>query len=109
MLKIVPYFIKRLFLKNTYEKVQHTYTAFFSNLGEFSFPEEIAKHILRVEACLGCTPYQHFGCASASVNGVFTFTFTSGNRDTEKQKFFFRFLSSDGVPLRIESNDRNRG
>ena len=109
VLKIVPYFIKRLFLKNTYEKVQHTYTAFFSNLGEFSFPEEIAKHILRVEACLGCTPYQHFGCASASVNGVFTFTFTSGNRDTEKQKFFFRFLSSDGVPLRIESNDRNRG
>ena len=109
VLKIVPYFIKKLFLKNTYEKVQHTYTAFFSNLGEFSFPQEIAKHITRIEACLGCTPYQHFGCASASVNGVFTFTFTSGNRDTEKQKFFFRFLSSDGVPLRIESNDRNRG
>ena len=109
VLRIVPYFIKKLFLKNTYEKVQHTYTAFFSNLGEFNFPQEIAKHILRVEACLGCTPYQHFGCASASVNGVFTFTFTSGNRDTEKQKFFFRFLSSDGVPLRIESNDRNRG
>lgn len=109
VLRIVPYFIKRMFLKRTYEKVQHTYTAFFSNLGEFSFPEEIAKHILRVEACLGCTPYQHFGCASASVNGIFTFTFTSGNRDAEKQKFFFRFLSSDGVPLRIESNDRNRG
>ena len=109
VLKIVPYFIKKLFLKNTYEKVQHTYTAFFSNLGEFNFPPEIAKHVTRVEACLGRTPYQHFGCASASVNGVFTFTFSSGNKDTEKQKFFFRFLSSDGVPLRIESNDRNRG
>lgn len=109
VIKVIPYFIKRIFLKGTYEKVQHTYTAFFSNLGEFSFPPEIAKHILRVEACLGCTPYQHFGCASASVNGVFTFTFSSGNKDTEKQKFFFRFLSADGVLLRIESNDRNRG
>lgn len=109
ILKVVPYFIKRLFLKNTYEKVQHTYTAFFSNLGSFDFPPEMQKHILRAEACLGATPYQHFGCASASVNGIFTFTFSSGNKDTEKQKFFFRFLSSDGLPLRIESNVDNRG
>lgn len=109
VLKIVPYFIKRMFLKNTYEKVQHTYTAFFSNLGSFDFPPGTAKHILRAEACLGSTPYQHFGCASASVNGIFTFTFSSGNKNTEKQKFFFRFLSSDGVLLRIESNVDYRG
>lgn len=109
VLKIVPYFIKKIFLKGTYEKLQHTYTAFFSNLGEFSFPPEVSKHVLRVEACLGCTPYQHFGCAAASVNGVFNFTFSSGNKDTGKQKFFFRFLSADGVALRIESNDQNRG
>lgn len=109
VLKIVPYFIKRMFLKNTYEKVQHTYTAFFSNLGSFDFPPETAKHILRAEACLGSTPYQHFGCAAASVNGIFTFTFSSGNKNTEKQKFFFRFLSSDGVLLRIESNVDYRG
>ena len=108
-LKVIPYFIKRIFLKGTYEKVQHTYTAFFSNLGPFDFPPETAKHILRAEACLGSTPYQHFGCASTSVNGIFTFTFSSGNKDTEKQKFFFRFLSSDGVPLRIESNVDYRG
>lgn len=109
VLKIVPYFIKRMFLKNTYEKVQHTYTAFFSNLGSFDFPPETSKHIVRAEACLGCTPYQHFGCAAASVNGIFTFTFSSGNQKTEKQKFFFRFLSSDGVSLRIESNVDYRG
>ncbi|MDO4380248.1 MAG: hypothetical protein Q4D20_05175 [Clostridia bacterium] len=109
VLKIVPYFIKRIFLKGTYEKVQHTYTAFFSNLGSFDFPSDVAKHVVRVEACLGSTPYQHFGCAAASVNGIFTFTFSSGNQKTEKQKFFFRFLSSDGVPLRIESNVDYRG
>lgn len=109
VLKIVPYFIKRIFLKGTYEKVQHTYTAFFSNLGSFDFPPDVAKHVVRVEACLGSTPYQHFGCAAASVNGIFTFTFSSGNKKTEKQKFFFRFLSSDGVPLRIESNVDYRG
>lgn len=109
VLKIVPYFIKRIFLKGTYEKVQHTYTAFFSNLGSFDFPPDVAKHVVRVEACLGNTPYQHFGCAAASVNGIFTFTFSSGNKKTEKQKFFFRFLSSDGVPLRIESNVDYRG
>lgn len=107
ILKIVPYFFKKIFLRSTYEKVQHTYTAFFSNLGSFDFPPEMAKHIQRAEGVLGCTPYQHFGCASASVNGVFTLTFSSGNRDTQKQRFFFRFLAADGVKLRIESNDRN--
>lgn len=107
VLKIVPYFIKKIFLKGTYEKVQHTYTAFFSNLGSFDFPPEMAKHIKRAEGVLGCTPYQHFGCASASVNGVFTLTFSSGNLDREKQKFFFRFIAADGVNLRIESNNRN--
>lgn len=107
VLKIVPYFIKKIFLRGTYEKVQHTYTAFFSNIGSFDLPPEMAQHVQRAEGVLGCTPYQHFGCASASVNGVFTLTFSSGNADTQKQKFFFRFLAADGVKLRIESNDRN--
>lgn len=104
LLKPIPNIFKRAFLTNSYKKSQQSYTTFFSNLGEFPVPPELAKHILRAESCLGSTPHMHFGCASVSVNGLFNFTFCTGNHDLEKQKFFFRFLSSDGIPVRVESN-----
>lgn len=104
IIRPIPYFIKRAFLTNSYKKSQHSYTTFYSNLGEFPAPPEISKHILRAESCLGNTPHMHFGCASVSINGLFNFTFCSSNHDVERQKFFFRFLSADGVPVRVESN-----
>lgn len=105
LLSPIPYPIKRVFLKNTYKKSQSSYTAFFTNLGCVSLPPELGKHILRAEAVLGSTPYIHFGCAAISINGLMNFTFSSGNKDKEKQLFFFRFLTQHGVRLRIESND----
>ncbi len=104
LLRLVPYFFKKIFLIGTYKKVQQTYTGFFSNVGVLDLPEEMRKHIARAEFYLGETPYQHFGCAAASVGNILTFTFTSGNKNTERQKFFFRFLAADGIRLRIESN-----
>lgn len=100
----IPYPIKKAFLKNTYKNVQQSYTAFISNGGEMVFPPEAAKHVLRAEGVLADNPYVHFGCAAVSVNGLFNFTFSSGNADTQKQKFFFRFLANDGVNVRVESN-----
>lgn len=104
LLRPVPYVFKKAFLKGSYKKSQQSYTTFFSNLGSFPCPPEIAAHVLRAETCLGSTPYMHFGCAAASINGLFDFTFCSGNHDMERQKFFFRFLTGEGVPVRIESN-----
>ena len=104
VIRVVPYAFKKVFLKNSYKKSQQAYTTFFSNLGLFEFPQGLSKHIVRAESCLAFTPHMHFGCACATVNGILTFTFSSSNRDTERQKFFFRFLANDGVPVRIESN-----
>lgn len=104
IVKPIPYPIKKAFLKNTYKNVQESYTAFISNGGEMVLPPEVAKHVVRAEGILADNPYVHFGCAAVSVNGLFNLTFSSGNADTEKQKFFFRFLANDGVIVRIESN-----
>lgn len=104
LLRPIPYVLKKAFLKNTYRDVQQSYSMYFSNLGVYEYPPEISRHILRAETCLGDSPYLHFGCASATVNGLLTFTFSSGNRDTKRQRFFFRFLANDGIRVRIESN-----
>ncbi|MGN0463480.1 MAG: hypothetical protein ACI4GA_02105 [Acutalibacteraceae bacterium] len=104
IIRPIPYPIKKAFLKRTYKNVQESYTAFISNGGEMVLPPEMAKHVLRAEGVLADNPYVHFGCAAVSINGLFNLTFSSDNADTEKQKFFFRFLANDGVNVRIESN-----
>lgn len=105
VLKPVPYAIKKAFLKLKYRSTQRSYTAFFTNLGVLSYPEEMGKHILRGESCMADSPYLHFGCSAVSVNGLFNFTFTSSNDNMEKQRFFFRFLANEGIKIRIESNE----
>ena len=104
IIKPIPYFIKKAFLNNKYKKLQSAYTTFFTNLGEYHYPEEVAKHVLRVESVLADTPYMHFGCAAVSINGLFNFTFCSSNRNKDKQRFFFRYLAQQGIKVRVESN-----
>ncbi|MGN1418404.1 MAG: hypothetical protein ACI4W6_03665 [Acutalibacteraceae bacterium] len=104
VIRPIPYFIKKAFLRNTYKNVQQSYTGFFSNVGALELPAALSAHVLRADFCLGETPYQHFGCAAVSVGGLMNITFSSGNKNTDRQRFFFRFLARDGVNLRIESN-----
>lgn len=100
----VPYPIKKLVMTKSYEDMQYSYTTILSNIGEMKLPPEVAPLVLEADACLGKTPYLHFGCAAMSLNGIFNLTFTSANRNTEREKFFFRLLSSHGIHVRVDSN-----
>lgn len=104
LLRPVPYVLKRVFLLNTYRKNQNSFTTFLSNIGEVLAPPEVKKHINHAEFTLGETPYNPFGVGIVSVNGLLTITFNDCRDDMEKQRFFFRFLASQGVPIRVESN-----
>ncbi len=100
----VPYPIKQLVMRKSYEDMQYSYTTILSNLGEIKFPPEIQSHVLEADCCLCKTPFLHFGCAAVSFNGVMNLTFTSANRNTEREKYFFRLLASHGIPVRIDSS-----
>ena len=104
LLRPVPYPLKRVFLLNTYRKNQNSFTTFLSNIGEVLAPPEVLRHINHAEFTLGETPYNPFGVGIVSVNGLLTITFNDCRDDMEKQRFFFRFLTSQGVPVRVESN-----
>lgn len=104
VLRPIPYVIKRAFLKLSYRMSQRSYSLFFSNYGEFQGPKEVMAHIKRADLVLGDTPYLPFGCSAITANGLLNFCFSNSNDDMEFQKFFFRFLAQDGVPVRVESN-----
>ena len=104
LLRPIPYLIKRAFLKNTYRQNQKSFTTFFSNWGIMDAPEDVLAHIERAEFILGDTPYQPFGCAALSVNGLMTLAFSNSHTDTSFQQAFFRFMTADGIPVFVESN-----
>lgn len=99
----VPYPIKKFVMKKSYCDMQYSYTTILSNLGEIKFPQEIAPFVLEADCCLNKTPFLHFGCAAVSLNGIFNLTFTSANMNTDREKFFFRLLSSHGIRVRVDT------
>ena len=102
----VPYPVKKAVMKQSYLDMQYSYTTILSNLGEIKFPPEIAPLVLEADCCLNKTPFLHFGCAAVSLNGIFNLTFTSANTNTEREKFFFRLLSSHGIRVRVDSTEQ---
>ena len=102
----VPYPVKKAVMKQSYLDMQYSYTTILSNLGEIKFPSEIAPLVLEADCCLNKTPFLHFGCAAVSLNGIFNLTFTSANTNTEREKFFFRLLSSHGIRVRVDSTEQ---
>ena len=104
LLRPIPYLLKRAFLKNSYRQNQTSFTTFFSNWGIMDAPEAVLAHIERAEFILGDTPYQPFGCAALSVNGMMTLTFSNSHTDTSFQQAFFRFMTADDIPVFVESN-----
>ena len=100
---VVPYPIKKLVMMKSYTDMQYSYTTILSNIGEMKLPPEIAPLVTEADCCLNKTPYLHFGCAAISLNGIFNISFTSANRNTEREKFFFRLLSSHGIRVRVDS------
>ena len=104
LLRPIPYPLKHLFLMDTYRRNQNSFTAFLSNIGEVLAPPALLRHIARAEFTLGETPHNPLGIGVISVDGLLTVTFNDCCDDTDKERFFFRFLASQGIPLRIESN-----
>ena len=104
LLRSIPYPLKKLVLRSNYKKSQLSFTTFLSNYGVLTAPPEVLPHIRRAEFLLGDTPYQPFNVGCVSVNDLLTLTVASCHPDRTKEQFIFRFLSSDGIDLRIESN-----
>lgn len=107
--KHVPYIIKNPVLHGNYKKMLNSYTMYFSNLGQVFFPLEIADYIDRVDFLLGVAPYGPYSCACATYGGLVNITISSTTKDNTRERFFFSFLASQGIRVRIECTDNYNG
>jgi NRPS condensation-like uncharacterized protein len=103
LIRILPVFIKKLFLYMAY----HTYgsglnTGVLTNLGNLKLPPEMAMH---AEAFTIIPPPPNkkikINCGVASYGEKMRITFASIAATRELEKGFFRFLSSEGIEVRL--------
>lgn len=105
-LRLAPVFIKQFAMKIGYNLLADQIHSFsFSNIGFFDLPEPMKKHIDKVVFTTGCSKNTPINLGVISFNGKAAITFSSYLIDRSIQKYFFRFLSNEGLNITIESNE----
>lgn len=106
-IKIVPLFIKHVFLKYSFNSLGDSRkTVTLSNLGRIILPQEMSEHVERMETVVYPTAKSPINCGICSVNDQLTITFTRRIVETEIIQYFFRHLADvTKLDVTIYSNE----
>lgn len=104
-IRAVPLFIKDLVVKSFYKRVQDKQSsAGLTNLGVIDVPEEMKNHIERFDILMGQPFSERTNCAIGSFNHTLTVSFASSIVESDVEKYFFRKLIQEQIPVKIISN-----
>ncbi len=105
LIRIVPLFVKDFVVKRFYTRVQDCQSsAGLTNLGIIRLSEEMQEHVERFDVLMGQPFSARTNCAIVSYQNTLTINFASGIKETDVERFFFRKLVEDGIPVKIETN-----
>ena len=105
IIRVVPLFIKDIVVKRFYTHVQDCQSsAGLTNLGVLNLSEEMQQHVERFDVLMGQPFSARTNCAIVSYQNTLTVNFASGIKETDVERFFFRKLVEDGIPVKIETN-----
>ena len=108
LIKIVPLFLKNLFIKIFFKAWGEAYqTINVSNLGKVIVPDEFAQKIEKYSVDLGRPKYNAKTVGIISFGDKMVFTFSSKVKENDLEQAFFSYLSSLGLDILIESNRRD--
>lgn len=77
-----------------------------SNLGLQKLPEEMARHVERMDFMLGSLSVMKVTCACVTYHGNLVVNFTRAIREPVLERLFFTTLVKMGIHVTIESNQR---
>lgn len=105
ILKLIPRVLKDPVIAWNYQtRGVLPYTATFTNPGAFRVPPEMEPHIQHMEVVLGQATVARPHVSSISYGDILEITFAGTQKEAETERDFFRFLVSQGLHVRIESN-----
>ena len=105
LIRIVPLFIKDFTVRRFYASVQDGQSsAGLTNVGLTKLPKEMQPFVERFDVLMGQPFSARTNCAIISYQNVLTVNFTSSIKETDIERYFFRKLVQDGIPVKIETN-----
>jgi NRPS condensation-like uncharacterized protein len=107
LIRAVPLFMKKpLLMLAFYFSGDRLTSSTISNLGSVTLPEEMEKHVTRLDFMLGALKRTRVACGCVSYKGRLTFTFTRKIEEAHVERNFFTRLVKMGLHVNIESNQR---
>ncbi len=104
-MRLAPLILKNVVLRTAYNAYGVSqFTCSFSNLGAIKLPEEMEQYIERFEFVLGAPAANMINCTACSFKDDLIITFTKMMHETDIEKFFFRYLTQQGLSVTIETN-----
>ncbi len=105
LIKITPLPVKNLIMRLAYSKVGEVLqTVNLSNIGLTELPESITPYIKDVTFAIAPTFSCNHQVGVIGYNDNLYVTFTRAYVETELEKFFIRYLTSNGVHVEVSSN-----
>lgn len=103
-LRLVPLFLKNLVLKGIGQKTENGNTTTLSNLGRIKLPEAMAPYLQRYEVMVSPSKHQTVKLGVISYDQTMCLSFVSGIEETDVPRYFCRFLTQQGIDIRVSSN-----
>lgn len=104
ILRAVPLFIKNLAIRHVYHSSALANTTTVTNIGNIQVREEYQGYVEGFGAFLFMSEGQNIKGTICSYRDTLVFTISSSLADVSVQRGFFRRLSEDGIPVKIETN-----
>lgn len=97
--------MKDFVVKMFYTKVQDkNSSAGLTNMGALKVSESMKPYIERFDIYMGQPFSSRTNCAIISFEDILTINFASSIIEADVERYFFRKLIKDGIPVKIESN-----
>ncbi len=103
-IRFIPLFIKSFLVNKYFQFNEKTSTTTISNIGIIDFEDEFSDYIDRFEFFINPSNIQRIKNTICSYKDNLVISFTSGIRETDIEKFFFRFLSDQNLGIKISTN-----
>lgn len=108
LLRVMPLFIKNFAMKLVYNAVGEKKASIcMSNLGLVDLPEEMRRHIERIDFVLGAQAASPCNCGIVGYDGKLYISFIRNIKEAELERRFFTHLRKMGLSIYIESNEHH--
>ena len=103
-IKVIPLFLKQIFVRLSYLEIRKYTTTTFSNIGRIGIIAEYQKYIDQFLFLIAPERIEKIKCSTCSYEDKMFFTFTSALRDIQIEDEFEKILKEQGINVKRESN-----